>query len=287
MNIVNTLKLIDPGFPEVLRTIPSPPKQIFYIGAHPSSWLASPRVAVVGSRRISVYGEAATKRVVSELASLGVVIISGLAYGVDAAAHAATLRAGGKTVAVLAGSLERIHPVAHLNLAKQIIDSGGTILSEYPAPTPYFKTNFIARNRIVSGLADALLITEAAINSGTMHTAKFALDQGKTVMAIPGNITSPGSEGTNNLIKSGATMVTETSDVLLALNLKRRQPTVRQFNGTATEASLLELIRGGTSNQEELAIASGLDSTTFSSSLTMLEISGFIRPLGAGIWDAL
>lgn len=285
MDNVNTLKLIDPGYPEVLRTIPSPPKQLYYIGSHPSTWLNSPCVAVVGSRRISVYGEAATRRVVSELASLGVVIISGLAYGVDAAAHAATLRAGGKAVIVLASSLDRISPAANRQLAIQVLNAGGTIISEYPIPTPALKHHFIARNRIVSGLADALLITEASIKSGTMHTARFALDQGKNVMAIPGNITSPGSEGTNNLIKSGATMVTEASDVLLALNLKRTTPVVREFNGSKNEAKLLELIRGGITNQEELAIATGFDGNTFSSSLTMLEISGFIRPLGSGIWD--
>ncbi len=287
MNNVNTLKLIDPGYPDVLRTIPSPPKQLYFIGAHPSTWLDAPRVAVVGSRRISVYGEVATKRVVSELASFGVVIISGLAYGVDIAAHLATLRAGGKTIAVLAGSLERISPVAHQSVARHIIETGGTILTEYPTPTPALKHHFIARNRIVSGLADALLITEASVKSGTMHTARFALDQGKTVLAIPGNITSPGSEGTNNLIKSGATMVTEASDVLLALNLKRTTPVAREFRGSPTEAALLRLIRGGINNQEELAISSGLDSTTFSSSLTMLEISGHIRPLGGGTWDAI
>lgn len=284
---VNTLKLIGPGYPDVLRNIPTPPKQLYYLGAHPSTWMSEPRVAVVGSRRISVYGEAATKRIVSELASLGIVIISGLAYGVDAAAHSATLQADGKTIAVLAGSLDRIGPVGNYHIARQIITSGGTILSEYPSPMPSLKQNFVARNRIVSGLADALLITEASIKSGTLHTAKFALDQGKTVLAIPGNITSPGSEGTNNLIKSGATMVTDASDVLLALNLKRCQPVVREFSGSAVEEKLLQLIRNGMNNQEELALASGLDSTTFSSSLTMLEISGFIRPLGAGIWDSV
>ncbi len=277
--------LTDPGYPTVLRYIPSPPKQLYFIGSHPSTWLDAPKVAVVGSRRISVYGETATTRIVSELANHGVVIVSGLAYGVDAAAHTATLRAGGTAVVVLASSLDRIGPSANRHLAVQIVNSGGTILSEYPIPTPAFKQNFVARNRIVCGLADALLITEASLKSGTMHTARFALDQGKTVLAIPGNITSPGSEGTNNLIKSGATMVTDVSDVLLALNLKRTTPLVREFNGSVSEAKLLELIRSGVNNQEELAVALDVDSNTFSSSLTMLEISGFIRPLGAGVWD--
>ncbi len=285
MNNVNTLTLNDPDYPVMLRDIPSPPKQLNYIGANPSTWLDRPRVAVVGSRKASAYGAHATKRIVSELAGSGVAIISGLAYGIDAIAHQAALDAGGLTSVVLAGGLDSIYPAMNANLANNILKTGGSIMSEYPDGTPSFKQNFIARNRLVSGLSDVLLITEAAVNSGTMHTARFALDQGKTVMAVPGNITSPGSEGCNNLIKSGALPATEAADVFFALNLSPSKSTVRApFKGTKQEAAILELIIEGINAQEDLAIASNLDSSAFSSSLTMLEISGHIRPAGAGLW---
>lgn len=286
MENVNTLMLGGSGYPDVLSHIPAPPKQIYYIGQPPASWLNRPRVAVVGSRKVSIYGEAVTRRLAGQLASYGVVIISGLAYGVDAVAHRAALDAGGITAAVLAGGLNTVHPAQHLGLARQIISSGGTLLSEYEPGRPSLRQNFIARNRIVSGLADVLLITEASISSGTMHTAKFALEQGKTVMAVPGNITSPGSEGTNNLIKSGALPATEVGDVLFSLKLNQpKKVQLAPFKGSSREAAVLELITGGITNQEELIQASHLDSSEFSSVLTMLEISGYVRPLGSGMWD--
>jgi DNA processing protein len=285
MNKVNTLTLKDLGYPAVLRNIPSAPKQLYYIGANPSQWLGRPRVAVVGSRKASAYGAHATKRIVSELAGSGVVIISGLAYGIDAIAHQAALDAGGLTSAVLAGGLDSIYPASNVNLANNILRTGGSIMSEYPDGMPSLKQNFVARNRIVSGLADVLLITEAAVNSGTMHTARFARDQGKTVMSVPGNITSPGSEGCNNLIKSGALPVTEAADVFFALNLSPGKAKAKApFRGSDQEAAILNLIAGGVNAQEDLAVESGLDSSAFSSSITMLEISGHIRPAGAGLW---
>ncbi len=285
MPTVNTLMLTHPDFPEILRNIPNAPKQLYWSGSNPDNWLKKPKVAVVGSRKISVYGEAVTRSLASELATCGVVIISGLAYGVDIVAHRSALNVGGLTVAVLAGGLDRYYPASHASVANQLIKNGGTIFSEYPQGAPSLKQNFIARNRIVSGLADVLLITEASASSGTMHTAKFALEQGKTVMAIPGNITSPGSEGTNNLIKSGALPVTNVSDVLFALDYKKRSsPTKPVIAGTNKEKSLLKLITEGLTSQEDLALASELDSAEIASTLTMLEISGYIRPLGSGNW---
>lgn len=283
---VNTLMLSGSDYPAVLHNIPSPPKQLYYLGAHPSAWLGFPSVAVVGSRKASNYGEHVTKRIVAGLAQSGVVIISGLAYGVDAIAHQAALDAGGQTSAVLAGGLDSIYPASNASLAKRILDNGGSIMSEYPGSMPSLKQHFVARNRIVSGLADVLLITEAAVNSGTMHTARFALEQGKTVMAVPGNITSPGSEGTNNLIKSGALPATDASDVLFALNLKPGNKSLSKapFKGTEQETIIFNLIKDGISAQEELAEASRLDSSVVAGSLTMLEISGHIRPTGAGAW---
>lgn len=282
---VKTLTLSSSSYPEILKYIPEPPKQLFVLGAEPDEWLNKPKVAVVGSRRASAYGRQVTERLVSELAGSRVVIISGLALGIDSIAHQAALGVGGQTIAVLPTSLDNIYPATHSNLAQNILDKSGALISEYlPGSIPY-KLNFIARNRIVSGLADILLITEAAINSGTLHTARFALEQGKTVMVVPGNITSPGSEGCNNLIKSGAVPVTDAGDVFFGLGISPKQATKsRKFSGSPEQIAILELIASGMHSQEELALASKLDAASLSSSLTMLEIAGAARSLGGGNW---
>lgn len=275
---VNNLKHDALDFPKILRQIPSPPKQLFWIGAHPGEFLNKPRVAIVGSRKVSAYGRSVTERLGGELARAGVVIVSGLALGVDSIAHQTALDAGGLTIAVLPTSLDQIYPAIHLNLARQIVDSGGCLVSEYPPGTEAFPSNFVARNRLVSGLADVLLITEAAKNSGTMHTAGFALEQGRTVMAVPGNINSPISEGTNNLIKAGATPVTSVEDIFFALGLNPDAPKqTKIFRGNDNEQKIFDLIGQGIADQEELAEAAGLDGPALSATLTMLEINGYIR----------
>lgn len=282
---VNSLKLNDPDYPVPLSHIHSPPGQLFWGGNAPKEFMSLPRVAIVGSRKASFYGKQVTERLAGDLARVGVVIISGLALGVDATAHRAALAVGGYTVAVLPTPLQKIYPASHHNLANQIISSGGTLISEYPPGTEIYKENFIARNRIVSGLADVLVITEAAKNSGSLHTARFALEQGKTVMAVPGNINAAGSEGCNNLIKSGASVVTDVKDIFLALNLKPKTTIAhRVFKGTAEQQLLYELIGGGVSAQEDLAARSGMDGQTLNSALSMLEINGYIKADG-GHWS--
>lgn len=285
---VNNYKRNSPQYPQILRDIPSAPKELFWLGAPAAGWIDKPKVAIVGSRKISVYGRSVTQQLAGELAGAGVVIISGLAFGVDAAAHQAALDAGGITIAVMPGGVEQIYPTSHTNLARQILRGGGALISEYPSGTPAFKQNFIARNRIVSGLADALLITEAAAASGSLHTARFALDQGKTVMAVPGNINSPGSEGCNNLIKTGATPVTSVDDVFFALKLQPDpKKDFRAFRGTPEEEVVLELIRAGLQDQEEIASQAALDGPAMSTTLTILEIGGYIKAAGAGNWVAI
>lgn len=281
---VNILKLTGPAFPQILAQIPSPPKQIYWAGQPPTQWLDRPRVAVVGSRKMTGYGKSVTSSLVADLARAGAVIISGLAFGVDITAHKAALEAGGVTVAVLGSSMDRISPTSHINTARQILEQG-TIISEYPNGSDTYAGNFVIRNRLISGLAEVVVIPEAALKSGSLHTARFALEQGKTVMAVPGNINSPASEGCNNLIKSGAVPVTNVGDILFALNLSPvKQKSERQFKGTNQERAVFELIKDGIAAQEELASASQMDGSVLSSTLTMLEISGYIRPLGGGNW---
>ena len=283
--IVNTLKLGDPTFPKVLVNISTAPKQIFWAGVNPAEWLSKHRVAIVGSRKLTTYGRSVTDTIAAELARAGIVIISGLAYGIDITAHKAALAVDGLTVAVLPSSLDFVYPSSHLNIARQIMGKG-SLISEYPQGTGIaYKSNFIARNRIVSGLADVLLITEATVNSGSLHTARFAMEQGKTVMAVPGNINSPASEGCNNLIKSGAVPVTSADDVFFALNIQpQRNKIERKLKGTYEEKIILELLRNGLSAQDDIVQAADLDSSTVAGALTMLEISGHVRPAGNGNW---
>jgi DNA processing protein len=282
--IVNTLTLNDTAYPDLLRNIPSPPKQIYWIGNSPDDWLEKPRVAIVGSRKLTGYGKNITEKFASELARAGVVIISGLAFGVDITAHKAALAAGGTTVAVLGSSLDRISPTSHINTARQILEQG-TIISEYPNGSNTYAGNFVIRNRLISGLADVVLIPEAALKSGSLHTARFAMEQGKTVMAVPGNITSPTSEGCNNLIKSGAVPVTDVNDIFFALKLTPQKiSSTKRFSGTDQEKLVYGLIMEGVSNQEQLAVGTELESSVLSSTLTMLEIAGYIRPMGNGHW---
>jgi DNA processing protein len=282
---VKKLTIQDNAYPNLLRDIAGPPQELFYLGADPSEWIDRPRVAIVGSRAVSAYGKQVTALLARALAERGIVIVSGLALGVDGIAHQACLEAGGTTVAILANGLDRIYPATHTALGKRILGQGGTIMSEYAAGMPGFKYNFIARNRIVAGLSQALLITEAAEKSGTLHTAKFALEQGRDVLAVPGNITSPGSAGTNQLIKTGAIPVTSVDDVLYALGVDHTHAaTVRKRGDTAEEQAIISLLYQGISDGHALLVQSGLPATGFSQALTMLEISGKVRALGNNAW---
>jgi DNA processing protein len=280
---VQKLTMKDSGYPESLRNIPSPPKEL-YIQGNLETLLDKPRLAVVGSRRVTSYGKQITSQLGREVAARGVVIVSGLAFGVDAAAHQAAIEQNGYTIAVLPCGLDKIYPTTHTQLAKKILDCGGALISEYPDGTPPLRQHFVARNRIVSGLADALLITESAEKSGTIHTANFALEQGRTVMAVPGNITSPLSVGTNKLIKAGAEPVTNVSDILHTLGISGTGRTAEVLAANKEEQQIIHLLKQGITDTPELLILSELDAVLFNQTLTMLEITGKIRPLGAGHW---
>jgi DNA processing protein len=281
---VNTLKLGAAGYPTALTQIPQPPARLFWTGVPPSEWLDKPKVAIVGSRRSTAYGQQIAHRLAADLSRAGVIVISGLAFGIDVAAHRGALEAGGSTIAILATPLNRVSPVSHINVARQILERG-TIMSEYPAGAPVFAGNFVIRNRIISGLSDIVVIPEAVLKSGALHTARFALEQGKTVMAVPGNINRPASEGCNNLIKSGAVPVTSADDIFFALKIKPDKNRVpKPFSGSRQEAAVIELMKQGITAQDELALAAKLDGRVLSSALTMLEISGHIRPAGGGNW---
>ncbi|MGZ6005452.1 MAG: DNA-processing protein DprA [Candidatus Saccharimonadales bacterium] len=274
-----------PDFPTILKTISGVPKQLFYLGAAPAEILATASVAIVGSRKVSSYGQRATEELARDLAERGIVIISGLALGVDTIAHRSAVTAGGRTIAVLPSGLDQIYPSSNRQLAQKIIDTGGCLISEYPEGTEPFQSNFVARNRIVSGLAQALIITEAAENSGSLHTAKFALDQGREVGAVPGSIYSQTSVGCNKLIKTGAMPITSVNDVLNAIGLADK-PKVKSeiIASNKEEYVVMTLINTGVSDGEQLLKASGLETAVFNQTLTMLEIGGKIKSAGNGQW---
>lgn len=287
----DTIQIIaqaDADFPEAIRRATPTPKQLFIRTSHGqefSTILDKPRVAIVGSRKVSPYGKTATQLLVSELARAGIVIVSGLAIGVDACAHRTALEVGGQTIAILPGSVEEIYPRSHTQLAKQIVGQGGALVSEYPPGTVTYPANFIARNRLVAALANVLLVIEATQKSGTLHTTRFALEQGIDVMAVPGNITSPTSQGTNNLLRSGASLATCAEDVLYMLGLEPAQTKAAPRSSDPREQSILDLLASGVQDGAALLKGSNLEVSAYNQALTMLEISGHIRSLGANKWS--
>ena len=199
-------------YPEKLRCIDSPPKELFCLGN--LELMNAKSIAIIGSRDYSNYGEKAAKDFSYNLAQNNICIISGLARGIDSFAHEACLVAGGKTIAVLGSGLDVIYPKENFGLFNKIILNDGLVVSEYPLGTKPQKQNFPARNRIISGLSDGILVIEAKEKSGTNITVDFALEQGKDVFVVPGNIYSKTSNGTNFLIKEGATPVTNFLDII-------------------------------------------------------------------------
>jgi DNA processing protein len=267
----------------LLCKLAQPVEELFYKGPL-LDLLNQPRVAIVGSRKATPYGRFVTIKLATELARAGVVIISGLALGVDSIAHQACLQAGGRTIAVLPSSVSRVYPAQHRQLAQEITTHGGALVSEYSdTPSLPMKYQFIARNRIIAGLAQAVIITEAAQRSGSLHTANFALEQGIDVFAVPGNITSANSAGTNNLIKTGAQPITESSDILEALNITAA-PNNGPSNVSPVEATIIKSLQTGPLTTTELVNSSGLGAANLLQTLTLLELRGAVKNLGNSSW---
>ena len=211
-------------FPEALRNIPYPPFGI-YVRGGPSASLPSSRVtiAVVGTRRASAEGKKIARSFARELADAGCTIASGLAFGIDSAAHEGALDAGGVTVAILAGGLDSVYPHSHRALAERILASGGMLISEYPPGEPPLAYRFIERNRIMSGLSRGVLIVEAPESSGALATARYALEQDREVFVVPGAITSTHFKGSHTLIRQGAELVTSPDEILEAYGIEKNK----------------------------------------------------------------
>jgi DNA processing protein len=280
---INKISPLSHHYLQILEPLAKCPKELYIMGDLPEQRRAS--VAIVGTRKPTAYGKEVTHQLAFALAKRGVVIVSGLALGVDGLAHTAALEAGGTTIAVLANGLPRIYPAAHKHLARRIINEGGAVISEYEPDSAARGYQFLERNRLVSGLADAIVITEAAQRSGTLNTAAHALEQGKDVFVVPGNITSPLSAGCNALLKQGALPATSPDDILevIAPELLKTQA-VLPLGQNASESAIIALLQAGVRDGDELQQRSKLPPSDLNQSLTMLEIAGTVRSLGGNQW---
>ncbi|HKD74160.1 MAG TPA: DNA-processing protein DprA, partial [Ktedonobacterales bacterium] len=277
---IAAITLHDPEYPRLLREIPLPPAVLYVRGELlPADERA---IAIVGTRRVSAYGRQTTQQLARELAEQGMTIVSGLARGIDGIAHTAALDAGGRTLAVLGCGPDMVYPPEHANLAARIV-AQGAVISEFAAGMRPEAGNFPARNRIISGMSSAVLVTEAPEKSGALITTRFAADQGRDVMAVPGSIFSRTSVACNRLIQDGALCVTSVADIINALNihLLPQQMDMRALlPADATEARLLELLADEPRYVDDLCRDADLSAAVVSSTLIMLELKGLVRNLG-------
>jgi DNA processing protein len=270
-------------FLQSLNNIPNPPKTLWMRGSLPQNAQAKV-VSIVGSRKNTKYGEEVAYKLAYDLAKHDVVVVSGMAYGIDAYAHMGCLDGGGITVAVLGTTIDRVYPIQNIGLSKRILEQGA-ILSEYGIGDPTGNWSFVERNRIVSGLADAIVIIEAAARSGTSITATHALEQGKDVFAVPGDITRPMSVGCNRLIKQGAMPFTETEDVLGVLfPNKAQQSKFEVFGDNENEQKIIDAIKNGLRDGDKIIESLKLSVSEFNQTVTLMEIKGIIRSLGGNNW---
>ena len=263
----------DRSYPTLLARIPDPPSSLWLRGDADPAILGEPAVAVVGARACSGYGRAVARMLASGVAEAGAVVVSGLARGIDGEAHRGALTVGGTTVAVLGCGVDRDYPAAHAELARAIVAGGGLVLSEYEPGVEPAPWRFPARNRIIAGLAAATVVVEARERSGALITADFALEDGREVLAVPGEITSALSDGTNGLLRLGATPATGVADVLEAIGLEPRIAPAAAPDDPAC-AAVLAAVGSGAGTADELARATGLAAAELATALTMLELSG-------------
>jgi DNA processing protein len=263
----------EPEYPALLRELHDPPAGLFLRGAAARELLLRPAVAIVGARSCSSYGAQVARLLGRELAGAGLVVVSGLARGVDGEAHRGALEAGGVTVAVLGCGIDRDYPAAHASLASAISENG-LVVSEYAPGVEPVPWRFPARNRIIAGLSAAAVIVEARERSGALITADFALEAGREVFAVPGEITSSLSAGTNALLRLGATPLTSTADVLEALGIAVPEMQMPEVGGHA--AAVLRVLADRPAGADELVHTTGLDAAAVATALAELELAGAV-----------
>jgi len=272
------LLLNDAGYPRLLKEISQPPEKIYVRGKLLQD---EATVAIVGTRKPSSYGIEAAQFFARELASRGITIVSGLAFGIDKAAHEACLDAGGRTIAVLASGVDKITPTSHEKLGRRIAEHGA-IVSEFAPGTDARAEQFPQRNRIISGMSLGVIVVEAPKESGALITARFAAEQGREVFVVPGPIFSPNYKGSHGLIQDGAKLVTNVDDVLselnIASNIRDKMQLSLDETLSATAKNILEALRerDGQSSSE-LAKTLGISAAELATNLTMLELKHYIR----------
>lgn len=280
---VSVLTWQDAAYPPLLREIDGSPPVLYMKGK--LSEADQFALAVVGTRNSDTYGQQVTERLVTELARGQVTVVSGLALGIDTIAHSAALEAGGRTIGVLACGLDVVYPVRNAKLALRIGEGGqGVLISEYPLGVKPESGNFPARNRIISGLSQGVLVVEAGEKSGALITAEFAGKQGREVFAVPGNVFSSRSTGTNRLIRDGAHLVLEVKDILDVLNLFMLPQHVEAqaaLPENSEERTLLALLGHEPLHIDELILSSDLTTPIVTATLTMLELKGLVKAAGS------
>lgn len=280
MNI-KFIGISDKLYPYMLKEIQAPPVGLYIIGQLPDENLA--KVSIIGSRQCSTYGSGVAYNTAFELAENNVVVVSGMAYGIDSIAHKGCLDGKGKTIAVLGNGVDICYPASNRELRERIIENG-CVMSEYPPGTEAKAYHFPVRNRIISGLSDVTLVVEAEKKSGTLITVGQALDQGRDIFAVPGNITSPKSEGTNDLLRQGAYIFTKTEDILEVLRIETTEDNKINNknieNTLATEEKLVyDCIGLEPISVDELLLKTKSEISSLQYVLTMLEIKGVIRKI--------
>ena len=263
------------GYPRLLAEIPDPPARLWVRGDAPLDVLDRPAVAIVGARACSGYGRTVARSLATEAAGAGAVVVSGMARGVDGEAHRGALATSGTTVAVLGCGIYRDYPAAHTELARAIVAAGGLVVSEYEPGVEPAPWRFPARNRVIAGLSRATVVVEARERSGALITADFALEDGREVLAVPGEITSSLSSGTNALLRLGATPATCAADVLEALELEPRAVLPRVADDPLAER-VLAALSAGACTVDELSRATGLSAAELAAALAVLELAGVV-----------
>ncbi len=285
----------DAQYPPLLRQIAHPPHLLYVYGE--TDLTDRFPVAVVGTRRASAYGLTHTREIAAELAQTGVCIVSGLALGIDAAAHTGALDGGGRTVAVLGSALDKLYPQENKPLMRRILGSGGSVVSEYAPGTPPSRYSFLQRNRIIAGMCLGTLVTEGPRRSGALNTATRTLENGREVFALPGNVDSPGAQLPNMLISEGARLVTGAADILSALVIepkdapKAAQAAVAPMEAPAekkphvpggldeTQRAICAALLAGEADFDTLCAVSGLESDELGALLIEMEMDGLVTPL--------
>jgi DNA processing protein len=267
-------------YPKLLKEIPDRPKIIYCRG---NLKLFKDRffIAVVGSRRPTRYGLVQTQRIVRELAQAGVVVVSGLALGIDGAAHAGALCAKGKTIAVLGSAINNIYPVSNEPLARNILAEGGLIISEYAPGSETFKSNFPMRNRIIAGLSQGVVVTEAAEKSGALITAYLGIDYNREVFALPGDVGRTNSFGPNSLIQKGATCLSSAEEILNILGIADKNELILPLNNV--EKEIIRMVGEGRSF-DQMVQGAKIDSGTLNAVLARLELKGLIKSALGGYY---